>query len=210
MILIVDISDLPLVKDFQASLSKSESKFCGDYSGCLGEWWASGEAKGHAGTADVIISRGFSKLVAGIRAWKSQSVRPIVAVSSGGFGGVILDVLRAGALDYLDVSLNASSQLQSIMQKLNALYCQPSSTLPQGLTVAQTRVANLLLSNDTEREISERLGVSYFTIHNHVKEIYRKCNVHSRVQFVNSLRFSTTNANRCLGDVVGTMATQQS
>jgi DNA-binding CsgD family transcriptional regulator len=59
------------------------------------------------------------------------------------------------------------------------------------LTPAQRRVAMLMLEENTEKQIAESLSLSYFTVHNHVKVIYRKCDVQSRRQFLEMFRMET-------------------
>lgn len=190
MIIPVHPNDLPFAREFEAKLSKLESEFCGAFTCHWAERAEGGNSPQREGSIDLIVSKAFRRLPNIVENWRMRHPRPIIAVSGGACGDTILEILRAGAFDYLDARGAVTSQLQSVMQKLKTLAPSPPCDLPQRLTPAQARVANLLLSNASEREISETLGVSYFTIHNHVKEIYRKCNVHSRVQLVNALRNS--------------------
>jgi len=58
------------------------------------------------------------------------------------------------------------------------------ATMPFDLTKREQDVLNLLVEDDTEVRIAERLGVSPHTIRTHVKNLYRKLQVHSRAQAV--------------------------
>jgi DNA-binding NarL/FixJ family response regulator len=117
----------------------------------------------------------------------------IVAVSYGGQIAQVLEILRSGACDFLDLYDYFDSQMKCIIRRINSYAAESVKTVNQldGLTPAQRRVAELLLGEASEQEIAEKLGVSYFTIHNHVKEIYRRCKVHSRVQLMCALRESS-------------------
>lgn len=52
------------------------------------------------------------------------------------------------------------------------------------LSDAQKRVLNLLLEGKSEKEVASKLTVSPHTVHNHVKEIYRRMNVNSRPELL--------------------------
>jgi DNA-binding CsgD family transcriptional regulator len=51
----------------------------------------------------------------------------------------------------------------------------------------EREVLDRLLRGDTETEIAERLGISPHTVHTHVRSLYLKLDVHSRVELFRSL-----------------------
>jgi DNA-binding CsgD family transcriptional regulator len=53
-----------------------------------------------------------------------------------------------------------------------------------GLTQAEERVANALAAGLTYAEIAERLGLSYHTVHTHIKAIHRKAGVRTNARFL--------------------------
>lgn len=57
-------------------------------------------------------------------------------------------------------------------------------TMPFDLTTREQDVLNHLVEDETEVKIAERLGVSPHTVRTHVKNLYRKLQVHSRAQAV--------------------------
>lgn len=57
-----------------------------------------------------------------------------------------------------------------------------------GLTEREAEVAVLLAEGNSQKKISELLNVSIGTVQSHIKAIYRKCDVHSRQEFIDSLR----------------------
>jgi len=52
------------------------------------------------------------------------------------------------------------------------------------LSAAQRRVFNLLVNGWLEKIIARRLGISYHTVHNHVRRIYQVFHVHSRAELM--------------------------
>jgi DNA-binding CsgD family transcriptional regulator len=52
------------------------------------------------------------------------------------------------------------------------------------LSEAQKRVLDLLLDGKSEKEVAGRLDISRHTVHNHVKEIYKKMAVNSRPELL--------------------------
>ncbi|MCG8480544.1 MAG: helix-turn-helix transcriptional regulator, partial [Spirochaetales bacterium] len=57
-----------------------------------------------------------------------------------------------------------------------------------GLSPREKDVALRLRAEGKTRDIAERLFVSEATINSHIRNIYRKCDVHSRVELVNLMR----------------------
>lgn len=56
-----------------------------------------------------------------------------------------------------------------------------------GLTEREIEVARLLASGNSQKKISDVLGISIGTVQSHVKGIYRKFDVHSRQEFIDAL-----------------------
>jgi DNA-binding CsgD family transcriptional regulator len=60
----------------------------------------------------------------------------------------------------------------------------PSSIAVRQLSDAQRRVLGHLLTGLSEKEVACKLEISPHTVHNHVKEIYRKMSVNSRPELL--------------------------
>jgi DNA-binding CsgD family transcriptional regulator len=58
------------------------------------------------------------------------------------------------------------------------------SDLAKGLSKAQQNVLGLLLQGKSEIEIADSLGRSRHTVHDHIKAIYRRLGVTTRVQLL--------------------------
>jgi len=56
------------------------------------------------------------------------------------------------------------------------------------LTVREHEVSQLLINGDTYKQIAWRLSISPDTVRQHIKNIYRKLQVNSRVQLINEFR----------------------
>lgn len=56
------------------------------------------------------------------------------------------------------------------------------------LTVREHEVAKLLITGDTYKQIAWRLNISPDTVRQHIKNIYRKLQINSRVQLINEFR----------------------
>jgi DNA-binding CsgD family transcriptional regulator len=55
-------------------------------------------------------------------------------------------------------------------------------TQPYGLTVRQREIMEQLVAGKVEREVAVVLGLSYHTVHTHVRKAYEKLDVSSRAQ----------------------------
>ncbi len=69
----------------------------------------------------------------------------------------------------------------------------PSATLARrSLTGAEERVAVLVSEGHTNQSAASALGVSIHTVNTHLRAVFRKMNVQSRVQLANAMRASDT------------------
>ena len=87
----------------------------------------------------------------------------------------VLEVVEGGA----PTSPLVARKLLSYVRKQAA-----PKAIPFDLTKREQDVLNRLVEDDTEVRIAERLGVSPHTVRTHVKNLYRKLQVHSRSQAV--------------------------
>lgn len=66
-------------------------------------------------------------------------------------------------------------------------FLMPAPDVSQGLSQlseAQRRVLDILLEGRSEKEVATQLEISPHTVHNHVKEIYKRMNVNSRPELL--------------------------
>jgi DNA-binding NarL/FixJ family response regulator len=70
--------------------------------------------------------------------------------------------------------------LRHMVSRLSAA----SMTVPFGLTSREIEVLRLLAGGTSTRDIAARLGISVHTVRNHVQNIIRKCDAHSKLEAV--------------------------
>jgi DNA-binding NarL/FixJ family response regulator len=93
--------------------------------------------------------------------------------------GAILFRLVSDKIQETPVDDNSDRSTQFIHSK--PAYYPPSV---EQLSVAQLRVLDLLLAGHAEKGVASNLEISPHTVHNHVKEIYRKMGVSSRPELL--------------------------
>jgi len=132
----------------------------------------------------------------------------ILVVSAWSSEEAILGALRAGATGYvlkerddLEVTLSIRSVLRGgapidpfIARRILELLPvapQGSAQVPQGdhaFTEREAMILRLVANGMTNREIAEHIALSRFTVDTHIKRIYRKLAVNSRVSAVQQAR----------------------
>ena len=50
------------------------------------------------------------------------------------------------------------------------------------------KIAKLVIAGLTDKQIASRIGLTFSTVRTYVRQIYRRCGVHSRVELVHALR----------------------
>lgn len=60
--------------------------------------------------------------------------------------------------------------------------------LPEALTERQEKILKLVSQGFSSREIGEKLGISYYTVTTHIKNIYTKLQVNSRTEALHEAR----------------------
>lgn len=147
-----------------------------------------------------------TELIAALRA--NDPGLGILVVSAWSSEDAILGALRAGATGYVlkerddfEVLLSIRSVLRGgapidpfiarrILQLLPPAPAALESALPdeQALSKRETQILRLVADGLSNREIAEQLFLSRYTVESHVKRIYRKLAVSSRVMAVHAAR----------------------
>jgi DNA-binding CsgD family transcriptional regulator len=132
-----------------------------------------------------------------------HSPRPVMrAAGAEGYGRMLLAAgQREAALDQLDAAwdvydrMGASApraRVQRLMREAGARRAKWVSDHPQvenvSLTEAERRVAYLIANGHTNKATAKSLGISINTVGTHLRSIYSKLGVQSRVQLANLLR----------------------
>src|SRR4029077_9741509 len=132
-----------------------------------------------------------------------HSPRPVLrAAGAEGYGRMLLSAgEREAALDQLDAAwdvydrMGASApraRVQRIMRSAGARRAKWVGDRTEGsevaLTEAERRVAYLIANGHTNKATAKSLGISINTVGTHLRSIYAKLGVQSRVQLANALR----------------------
>ncbi len=132
-----------------------------------------------------------------------HSPRPVLrAAGAEGYGRLLLSAgEREAALDHLDAAwdvydsmgaLAPRARVQRLMRDAGARRAKWVSDHTQvekvSLTEAERRVAYLIVNGHTNKATAKSLGISINTVGTHLRSIYSKLGVQSRVQLANTLR----------------------
>jgi DNA-binding NarL/FixJ family response regulator len=113
----------------------------------------------------------------------------------------IFKALKAGATGYIvkrapirelleaieQVHAGGSPMSAGIARKVVSTFHQPSLS-QEGLTTREQEVLERVAEGLSVKEIADRMQVSHSTVRTHIRHIYEKLQVHSRVEAVNRMR----------------------
>jgi DNA-binding CsgD family transcriptional regulator len=132
-----------------------------------------------------------------------HSPRPVLrAAGAEGYGRLLLAAgEREAALDHLDAAwdvydrmgaLAPRARVQRLMREAGARRAKwvsdHTEVVKAPLTEAERRVAYLIANGHTNKATAKSLGISINTVGSHLRSIYSKLGVQSRVQLANILR----------------------
>lgn len=94
--------------------------------------------------------------------------------------------VRFGSVLFYLVGQQAPGADADSDQSTFSIPLRPTSEMPAltQLSEAQRRVLDLLLSGRSEKKVAAKLDLSPHTVHNHIKEIYRRFEVSSRAELL--------------------------
>jgi len=111
-----------------------------------------------------------------------------------GANGFLLKPFRLAELkQQIEVLKSGGTVLQpdtitNLMERARAIYKtggNNDSLADFGLTQREVQVAELLLNGSSYKEIAVLLSISYTTVNEHIKNMYKKTNVNSKTAFIN-------------------------
>lgn len=136
--------------------------------------------------------------------WQDAAL-PIIVISAWSSDQVILEALQAGAIGYLlkerddiEISLSIRSSLRGgapidpfvakrILAMMNTIASPPGASLSAkgpALTTREIEILGMVAKGLTNKEISNVLCLSRFTVECHIKNTYKKLAVGSRTEAV--------------------------
>ncbi len=119
------------------------------------------------------------------------------AICAGAFGYVlenlaiqsIIEILHELQRGFLPMSPAMLRRVIELVHQRNA----PVSGNTFGLTLRETEVMNLMIDGASYKMIANKMGISYDTVHNHIKRIYCKLEVNSMSEAVAKVMKSQKN-----------------
>ena len=141
-------------------------------------------ARGAHDQALPLLARGVTVM----RAWgqPTELIRSLADYASGLAASGQADVATA-ALEEARAIADACVDPAALPQRLRHITDHLTDAVVgrPGLTDRETEIVGLLRDGLTEREIADRLYISFNTVHTHVRSIYKKLGVASRVDALN-------------------------
>lgn len=92
-----------------------------------------------------------------------------------------MDLVHLGFIKDLLIIFNTDICLQDNAEKQRSMEYGQKSILAQGISQRELQVLKLLVDSKSPKEISMELNISINTTNEHIKNIYRKLDVHSRL-----------------------------
>jgi DNA-binding NarL/FixJ family response regulator len=103
----------------------------------------------------------------------------------GNFPQAVLQVVNGGA----SITPNLARRLLHKLEHPQQKSCRSASVQDDELTEREKAVLKMVASGYTSSEIASRMTISFRTVNTHIKNIYRKLQVHSRAQAVSSAAY---------------------
>jgi DNA-binding NarL/FixJ family response regulator len=114
---------------------------------------------------------------------------------------LVFKALEAGAKSYITkhdksqiitdailAMINGGAPMSPVIARLMLLKFHSAQAqtipLPDALTPRQTNILKLLSQGFSAKEVSEKLGITYYTVTTHIKNIYTKLQVNSRAEAI--------------------------
>ncbi|MCO5950470.1 response regulator [Mucilaginibacter flavidus] len=100
-----------------------------------------------------------------------------------------LPKIKAAVLDTVDGGVPMSPLVaKKVIAYFAAKPAVAETNASEQLTGREHEVAKLLINGDTYKQVAWRLNISPDTVRQHIKHIYRKLQINSRVQLINEFR----------------------
>ena len=149
-----------------------------------------------------LFNRDSAMVAESVKVLQHSPRRVLRAVGAEGYGGMLLNAgEREAALHQLDAAWDdydymgafaRRAAVQRVMRQAGARRAKwvrdHNDPQPRPLTEAERRVAYLVADGRTDKAAARALGISVNTVGTHLRSIYSKLAVQSRVQLANALR----------------------
>lgn len=149
------------------------------------------EMPGTGGIEGVLIAKKhFPEVKVIMQTAFDEDDKVFAALQAGAEGYILKDASVTQISQSIDeVMKGGASMSPSIALKVMRYFNQHQkpSVKETGLTNKETEVLNYLSQGLSYKMVADKMGISYFTVNNHVKKIYEKLQVHSLSEAVSLL-----------------------
>ncbi len=115
--------------------------------------------------------------------------RVFAALEAGACGYIHKQDRQQDVADAVDLMMLGGSPISPVIARLMLKRFPPqqaqTTALPEVLTERQIRILRFVSQGFSSREIGEKLGISYYTVTTHIKNIYSKLQVNCRAEAIN-------------------------
>lgn len=106
--------------------------------------------------------------------------RVFAAIQAGAEGYILKNASVAKISQSIDEVMNGGASMSpSIALKVMRFFSSQPQKANYNLTAKETEVLKKLSQGLSYKMVADEMGISYFTVNNHVKKIYEKLQVHS-------------------------------
>jgi DNA-binding NarL/FixJ family response regulator len=129
--------------------------------------------------------------------WQARSTAKVIFLTSDESDNVVLAAIDAGASAVLYLSTAASDVIAAIRTVADGRTLIPPSTIAkllnnrktndgvrERLTCREKDILRLLAKGTSNREMAANLGISYFTVRSHVRNLSGKLAAHSKLEVI--------------------------
>jgi len=156
-------------------------------------------------TVDIFVIDAGSEETDAIYAIKNLNIHnnlKIVAITGNNQPGIILEMIKAGAVGFLIQPFNTDAFLsclqnvtgnkayldEAILSKVfDIMHTEENEKRSLLLSEREFEIIKLITKGYKNKEIGERLHISHHTVNQHLKKIYRKFDVNSRGRLIHKL-----------------------
>jgi DNA-binding NarL/FixJ family response regulator len=128
----------------------------------------------------LIVKKFFPQIKVIMQTAFDDDDRVFAALQAGAEGYILKTASVSQISQSIDEVMNGGASMSpSIALKVIRYFNQHTILLTYNLTQKETEVLKYLSQGLSYKMVADQLGISYFTVNNHIKKVYEKLQVHS-------------------------------
>lgn len=136
---------------------------------------------------NLLLPRGINGYVVGFFVRGDGALLGAVTVGSDQHSSVLLEELRAPLLKVTELAAESAARALELARGFGVVVPDAPAPLISSLTPREQEIVGLLSEGLSDLNIGARLAISEDTVGTHVRRIFRKAGVHSRIELVAKL-----------------------